>query len=81
MDFLYNFWSFEKVYSSTIDCATLYGVRITHKINARVNFHRPPPQPEAQITVFRYIIIAIIFINRTKMHTHDGTTLSDFEML
>ena len=29
MDFLYNFWSFEKVYSSTFDCATFYGERIS----------------------------------------------------
>ena len=50
--FLDNFWSFEKVYSSTFDCAAFYSYPTTLQNLAPKTIHEPHPQTHSQITVF-----------------------------
>ena len=66
MDFLYNFWSFEKVYSSTFDCAAVYGQRCSQHKTAPKKLHDSPCEPEPQITVFIYIYNALYVRRRSR---------------
>ena len=65
MDFLYNFWSFEKVYSSTFNSAAVYSQRSSEQKTAAKNFHRPPLETYSS--------------QPPKSNTHLTRTLRDFE--